>query len=228
MSEKNWCDDLNPKRIVMQSRFHDKDNATLVTDSLVTDASEKLLMKTDLITYLLDNNKVDLLRGYFEDNKDIISLKLNCEVGERYTFAPVNEFKNIMEILNFNTTLKILDLSNHEGLRYGAFHNLNYLKLTLKNNKTLEELYMSYCFLDSHETIGEILKENKSLKKLHLQGNYIENIDPIIKGLKGNNTLKFLDLTRNPLPISQVLKLLNFVEKNKTNLEIWVSVNGHP
>lgn len=116
----------------------------------------------------------------------------------------------LVEFLKTNKTLKVLNLSNIDGLKPGLravppgsreLTSIEYLTSALKENQTLQELNL--CFNEINvfgaSSIAEVLKTNRSLTRLNCSMNCFgdEGAKHLAIALHENRTLQHLDLRSN-------------------------------
>ncbi len=125
-------------------------------------------------------------------NSSLIQLSLcRCSLEITENNGPV-----VKEMLQRNSTLEVLDLSDNRRLSdAGAF----FIAEGLKRNSSLKELNLCSCRIGDHgvKLLGEALVENDSLSELGLRGNLMSEsgLTLLLEHLKSNEALVKLSLS---------------------------------
>ncbi|XP_014287361.1 leucine-rich repeat-containing protein 34 [Halyomorpha halys] len=168
----------------------------------------------------LSQKSADYMQAILKDNKSLEVLEL-----EGVDFY-IHSLRRIVDmLLNFNNTLKVLNISRLLSVpkyKIRSYYLADLLYTLLVGNNTLVELHLEKNGISDHdvETIFEALKSNQTLTLLNLTANYVSNVglEKIAKILPGSN-LQVLLLRRNTIgnhgaialskamPLSRILHL---------------------
>ena len=185
--------------------------------------AEAIKVNTTLKVLNINHNKIS------DDGVDAISdsLKSNNLLQELY--MGYNEITSegaikIAEAITVNTTLKVLNINNN------TFDNgADAISNSLKSNKSLQELNMSYNRIYSSGVIkiAEAIKVNTTLKVLNINGNTTSDkgADAISDSLKSNNSLQELNMSNNWIYSWGAIKIAEAIKVN-TTLKI-LNINGN-
>ncbi len=175
-------------------------------------------------TKILDQGIVSIIGALFKNTKlSILKLsKLSSlnSVDERSINA-------IIDLLNFNDTLTLLDISGNSFFGLGLTHILE----ALKKNKTLTSLNISNCSNDIQESeiqaLISILKETTTLTSLDISNNNIgDNIlSRYFKNVLKNSNLTTLNISKNNFKFNGAVTLSEELENNNTLVSLNISDN---
>lgn len=197
----------------------DSNGLRLLSNALKLNTSLKVISLGELQNYISEDF-IDLLKS-LKSNITLTELDIGCN-----NLEDVDSFANcISELLDVNTTLKKINLSNCQINHSGVTK----IAMGLMNNKTLTDLDLRYCKSgnDGAWAIGHLLKHNNTLKNIGLYDNNItdEGVKYIYNGLVENNSLERITFSPEDYYIYDVinpdtLELLEELVDQKENLTI--------
>jgi len=196
----------------------DSNGLCLLSNALKLNTSLKVISLYALQNYISEDY-IYLLKS-LKSNNTLTELNIGCNDLGDGIFA-----NYITELLDGNTSLKKLDLSNCQINHSGVTK----IAMGLMNNKTLTHLDLRYCKSgnDGAWAIGHLLKHNNTLKDIGLYDNNItdEGVKYIYNGLVENNSLERITFSPEDYYIYDVinpdtLELLEELVDQKENLTI--------
>ena len=183
-------------------------------------------------TNILDQGIVSIIGALFKNTKLSILKLSKLSSLSRFEYVNHSSFdersiKAIIELLNFNDTLTLLDISGNSFFELGLTHILE----ALKNNTTITSLNISNCSNVNRESeiqaLISILTENTTLTSLDISNNKIgDNIlSTYFKNVLKNSNLTSLDISRNKFEFDGAVTLSEELETNNTLVSLNISDN---
>ena len=199
----------------------------------------------DVFARLINKNfitatELDFSSSYEYGKVDLVNLEtLTKSLEKNTTITKLNFSKNhiceegltyFASIIAKNATITNLDLSlNNNGFISSEKSGLDAIGLSLKDNKTLVTLNLSYNSLGKlgAKKIVKGLKGNSSIKELNLSTNIIgdKGAKYIKDLLSKNKTLTKLDISGNAFTDTGISKIAEGLAKNETLTTLDLSLN---
>jgi len=176
----------------------------------------------DILDLSLLNNLITNPNVIFDSIINITSNKLSS--NNLIYLAEIIK-KNTVKILGFNNSyIENIDiiaesLKNNTSINQIYIYNCNINKIgslcdVLKNNTSVSFLNISHNKIEDVDKIAELIKENKSIKDLIINDNHFTNINSIGDALKDNSCIENLDIFDCLTNLDSVKYFLNSLQYN--------------